>query len=311
MLAAADTTVGGTDISAVQEASQMVPEAAVPATACSLPVSSSQADEAVSMLIRVHSAITGDCLCTLTLPEDGTIACLRRAVLGQGTTDRGLTFDLLHGSELLLEDGLTLAAAGVRDGSVVYQLIRRFKASDFLVSRFSERALGCLRFLHKPSGAEILLRGVRCGVGKGSSPMSVEFYSEPAFVEDAEGGGVFAHYLKIIGEYRADEGSTRRVTVKRPMRFRSDVVVARQSEGQLWVSFKPDAVPKPDRLCAMSDVYSGARLEVLSGSDEEWLHVRSPLHGEGRVSRKDVEGLGKLSLDWAGPEEVLLESVLR
>lgn len=264
--------------------------------------------------VPVRYAVSGVPICSVRLRLEDTVGTLRRNVAliaGKGFCE-GLAFDLLFNGQVL-ENSASLAAAlgsslhrgALEHGAAVEIVRRRLCASDISVAKYSERALGCIRFIHKQSGAELLLRGVRCGLGKGASPMSVEFYSDPAFVEDGEDGCVSAHYVKVVGEYRADHSVTRHVQAMRPLRTRDDVVVARASDGDLWVSFRPeklsaDGIPR--------DIYSGARLEVLGSFNDEFIHVRCPSRGDGSVHRRDLEGLGELCLDWAGPEVVIGET---
>jgi len=253
--------------------------------------------------VVVVSALDGELLCTVRRPCYDSIASLRRAVAS--ASPQVCAFDLLHNNQILA-DSSSLQDAGLACGSVVKLMRRNLRASDLTVSSYGEGGLGCLVVTYQPSGAELRMRGARCGDDKYNGIMSCEVYREPAWLEDEE-DGVLLYYQKTIGQFSAHESLTTHVKARRLLGLRSDVVTARDSEGGMWVTFKSE---KTAPYKFGSDVFSGMRLNILDASDKDWLFARSPSkRGDGWVKKKDVAGLGECTLEWAGPESVLEQSV--
>merc|ERR1712232_721340 len=93
---------------------------------------------------------------------------------------------------------------------------------------------------------------------------------------------------------------------KRALRMRSDIVIAKEAAGGMFVKLFPEKGALHSDGCS---VFSGMRMEILNISDAAWLKVRCQ-KGDGWVRRPDVVGLGECSLDWAGEEDIISSSVL-
>lgn len=246
--------------------------------------------------IFIVSAVTGEEICKINIAASENVAALRREVQLVAAVPGAYAFDLLFG-EQLLSGATQLVAAGLTN-NVTCSLVRRdINASDLSVEGYSERALGCIAVTWSHTGAQLHLRGMRSGYEK--TNVSLEYYTEPTWAEDTD-DGVFIHYSKVKGEFRNGESLTKHLKAKRQIRLRSDMVIAEQADGSMWVDLKSDTDGR------IRNIFSGMRLQVLS-SDEEMLHVRTDQQGDGWVRRQDVTGLGKYCLDWAGYEVVTTE----
>jgi len=269
----------------------------------------------------VELAATGQQLCALQMDASDTVGDLHRAV--SDALQQGCGFDLIVAGQVF-PNSVALGAAGLRSSGAVQLVRRQLVAGDIALTKYSEGCMGCLRFSYQPlteKGAELHLLGMRCGYG---DFMSFEWYSDPSSVQDCD-EGVFAYYRKVVRDVGEDV-RTRHVSVRRPLRLRGDLVIARQADGCRWVPFRRDAGEEAgsraggaegchfpiEGIPVVGDLPDGRRLEVLDegAGGGEWLRVRCPSHGEGWVRLSDVERLGEVSLDWAGPEEVLTEVVL-
>jgi len=299
---------GGADTAQLVAATALEPGLQVslpPAAATALePVPAKAAEPVLQVTlgllsISILSAVTGEKLCTVRVDASDNVSGLRREVMLASASPGAFAFDLLFGEQVL--NSITqLAAAGLKDHDTCVLVRRDINASDLVVAGYSERALGCISVTCKHTGAQLLLRGMRSGYEK--TNVSLEYYTEPAWAEDTD-DGVFVHYNKVRGEFRNGESITKLMKARRRVRLRSDMVIAEQADGLMWVDFKNDK-DAPDSQ--IRNLFSGMRLQVLD-SDEETLFVRTDREGDGWVRRIDVKGLGGYCLDWATQEVVMEE----
>eukprot|EP00927_Polykrikos_kofoidii_P043122 TRINITY_DN37191_c0_g1_i1.p1 TRINITY_DN37191_c0_g1~~TRINITY_DN37191_c0_g1_i1.p1 ORF type:complete len:314 (+),score=48.23 TRINITY_DN37191_c0_g1_i1:96-1037(+) len=270
---------------------------AVDDTACPL----STCMQVTPMLkVTVCLCLSGEHVCTVQRSPADTVGSLLRAV--SAAAPQSSAFDLLF-HDRILRIGETLFDEGMYDDSLVALMRRELRATDLTVKTYSEGCVGCLNVVYLPSGAELCLRGAR--VGSGKEKLSCELYAGPAWVEN-EDDDVFVYYQKTVGVFSAANSSTTHVKVRRPLRMRSDIAVARHEDGGMWVSFRKSRNAEHE---FGATVFSGMRLKILDACDPDWLHVRSHSQGEGWVRRRDTDGVGEVSLDWAGPENILSENV--
>eukprot|EP00927_Polykrikos_kofoidii_P084245 TRINITY_DN8829_c0_g1_i1.p2 TRINITY_DN8829_c0_g1~~TRINITY_DN8829_c0_g1_i1.p2 ORF type:complete len:290 (+),score=25.30 TRINITY_DN8829_c0_g1_i1:43-912(+) len=251
--------------------------------------------------VTVRLGLDGEHICTVQRSPADTVGSLLRAVTA--AAPQLSAFDLLLDRRVLRVNG-TLLDEGIADDAEVTLIRRKLRASDISVNGFSDEGVGGLCIVYHPSGAQLRLRGQRAGSDKCSEILSCEMYAGPTSVEDID-YDVYVYYQKTVGKFSSSDSLTSYVRVRRRLRMRTDMAVARHADGGMWVSFKSDRDAEPE---FGATVFSGMRLDILDASHPEWVHARCH-KGEGWVRRQDTSGIGEVSIDWAGPEEILTSSV--